>query len=61
MSEALTEPSSTPNRSARAVRASSVRSAAASDCTRTVSWPTIVVTTLPSMPASAMALCAFSS
>ena len=61
MSEALTALLSTPNCWASAALASSVRSDAASDCTRTVSWPTIVEMTLPGMPAVEIADCAFSS
>ena len=61
MSEALTAPGSTPNVEESADLASAVRSAAASVWTRTVFCPTTVETTLPWMPASPTALCAFSS
>ena len=61
MSEALTAFLSTPNcwASGRAGLVGAVR--AASVCTRTVSWPTIVEMTLPGMPAVEIADCAFSS
>ena len=61
MSEALTLLAPTPNAEARAVLAASFLSPAAYVWMRTVFQPMTVETTLPGIPASATAACAFSS